>query len=215
MAANREGGRRREDGDDRVMTEAEREALAYLVERRTPLTPAEVVLLDSVFWCIYDAHIGQVWSTLRRRGLSEADAEETSQEAMLALRRWLIAHGFPADMEALARAIAVKRARATASDTQERACEVALPSSRSEKPASGPDVDGHLDAHVAVREVFPQLAADHRAVLEMCVVDEASHTEAAAALDWHEGTVKTRLIAAKRALAAKLVARLPESERKR
>jgi DNA-directed RNA polymerase specialized sigma24 family protein len=64
--------------------------------------------------------------------------------------------------------------------------------------------------------LLPPLSPEHQAVVDQVISNGLSHIDAAAALEVPEGTVKSRLIAAKREIA-KLVAEamkfLPPSQR--
>jgi len=63
------------------------------------------------------------------------------------------------------------------------------------------------------RRIFSQLSPEHREVIDKVVLKGMTHTDAAAALGLPEGTVKSRLIAAKRALLALAEPLLPPSQR--
>jgi RNA polymerase sigma-70 factor, ECF subfamily len=90
---------------------------------------------------------------------------------------------------------------------------IGLPSSGSEKPRSQPDVERALHFQEVARSLFSQLSPEHQEVLDKVVVKGYSHTETAAMLGIAEGTVKSRLIAAKRALLALAEPLLPPSQR--
>jgi RNA polymerase sigma-70 factor, ECF subfamily len=60
---------------------------------------------------------------------------------------------------------------------------------------------------------LPQLSPEHREVIEKVILQGLSYRDAAEALNIPDGTLRTRLIAAKRVLADLVKARLPPSQR--
>ena len=88
-----------------------------------------------------------------------------------------------------------------------------LPSSRSEKPPSGADIDRVLDLRGLAEQIVPQLSQEHREVIEKLVLHGLSYREAADVLNIPEGTLRSRLIAAKRALVVLAEPLLPASQR--
>jgi RNA polymerase sigma-70 factor (ECF subfamily) len=90
---------------------------------------------------------------------------------------------------------------------------IGLPSSGSEKPRSQPDAEKALHLQQVARRIFAQLSPEHREVLDKVVVKGLSYSEAAAMLGIAEGTLKSRLIAAKKALLALAEPLLPPSQR--
>jgi len=196
------------------LPEAERrERLAQLALRRSKLSASEAVLLREVFPAIFDAHHDQVWNQLRRRSLDGEEAEDLLQEVFLALYGRILEHGFPdsvgAVLRVLTEGLVLNHVRA-----KRRAPEsVALPSSGSEKPASEPDVEQALDLREMARRVLPELSPEHHEVVELVILNGLSHHDAAAVLGLPEGTVKSRLMWAKRALADLAERFLPPSQR--
>jgi DNA-directed RNA polymerase specialized sigma24 family protein len=90
---------------------------------------------------------------------------------------------------------------------------IGLPSSGSEKPRSQPDVERALHFQEVERRIFSQLSPEHQEVIDKVVLKGLTHTEAAAVLGIAEGTLKSRLMAAKRALLALAEPLLPPSQR--
>jgi RNA polymerase sigma-70 factor (ECF subfamily) len=88
-----------------------------------------------------------------------------------------------------------------------------LPSSGSEKPTSEREVETVLDLRELERVVFEALNPDQRGVVETVIQDELSHPEAAAVLDIPEGTVKSRVLAAKQRILEIAKRILPKSQR--
>jgi DNA-directed RNA polymerase specialized sigma24 family protein len=70
-----------------------------------------------------------------------------------------------------------------------------------------------MDIRKLARLLLPQLSPEHQAVVNKVVVNDFTHIEAAAALGIPEGTVKSRLLAAKRALHELAAPLVPASQR--
>jgi RNA polymerase sigma-70 factor (ECF subfamily) len=190
-----------------------RERIVLLVLRRGKLSPQEVGLLREVFPEILAAHQHTIWTRLRRRGLSVVDSEEVFQDAFLDLFTDIVANGFPDELEqrlwtiTRCRFLDLLRAR-------HRCREIAgLPSSGSEKPPSAPDVDRALDLHGVAHRALDLLTPEHREVVDAVVLGGFSHREAAEVLGLPEGTLKSRLLAAKEALLTHVDLLLPPSQR--
>jgi len=201
-------------GERAGISEAERhERLTQLVLRRSKLSPDEAALLAEVFPTIITQHRDQVWSLLQRRGVDSHDAEDLLQEVFLALYNKILEEGFvdsiPGMLHALTEGKVLNHQRAGKRDP----LSVGLPSSGSEKPRSQLDVERALHFQGVARRLFSQLSAEHQEVLDKVVLQGYSHTDTAAVLGIAEGTVKSRLIAAKRALFALAEPLLPKSQR--
>jgi RNA polymerase sigma-70 factor, ECF subfamily len=197
----RPGGRAR-------MSEAERrEALAKLVLRRTKLTADEAALLREVFPLILASHFDQTWGQLRRRGLEETEARDLFQDAFLTVYRTILESGFPNDLPGYFYMTTRGKILNHVRDKKLDPVSVGLPSSGSEKPRSS---QSRLERSLAYREIARRLSPEHQALLEAIVVHGMTHEEIAAALDIPEGTVKSRLMIAKREMAA-LAAQIPSS----
>jgi RNA polymerase sigma factor (sigma-70 family) len=194
--------------------EAERqERLAQLVLCRSKLSARQALLLGELFPEIFAAHHDQVWSWLQRRGLSIDEVEDLLQETFLVLHSKLLKQGFPDSLAATLRVITAgkvlnyQRARRRAPES------VGLPSSGSEKPRSGPDAERTLALRELAQHLVDQLSPEHQSVIDAVMFDGLSQRDAAAMLDLPEGTVKSRLIAAKRELLALAEKLLPPSQR--
>ena len=69
------------------------------------------------------------------------------------------------------------------------------------------------DLTAPARRLLPALSQEHRDVIQAVVLRDLSHDEAAAELGISRTTVTSRLMAAKRELAAMAVLFLPKSQR--
>jgi len=77
----------------------------------------------------------------------------------------------------------------------------------SPSPDFAPEVDDRLDGYAreaAARAGFARLSLKDQAVVTLCIIEEYTVAEAAAALGIPAGTVKSRLSRAKRRLAGSL-----------
>jgi RNA polymerase sigma-70 factor (ECF subfamily) len=196
------------------LSEAERaERLTQLVLRRSQLTSEEEALLREIFPALMEAHLDTVWERLRRRGLQVADVEDLTQEVFLTLYPHLVANGFPDNLDAWLQTVAVGKLLNHLRKKRRDPASVGLPSSGSEPPRSPPQHERTMDRRKAVLEVLPQLSSDHQAVVALVILHGLSHIAAAEMLGIPEGTLKSRLIAAKRRLAQLLGPLLPPSEK--
>ncbi|MFO0762569.1 MAG: RNA polymerase sigma factor [Byssovorax sp.] len=187
--------------------------IVALVLRRVALTPAEVALFGLIFGDLMKTHHKVVWAQFRRRGLTWNEAEDLVQDTFLDFHLHVVQQGFPGSIPAFLTTMAQHRVRNYLRDQRREPVTVCFPSSGSEKPASGPEVERVLDLRELYRALLPPLSAEHRAVIEKVVLNGLTHTDAALALNIAEGTVKSRLIAAKRALHAVAEKLLPPSQR--
>lgn len=193
--------------------EERQKRLTQLVLRRSKLSDDEAALLREVFPDILTTHHDLVWNRLRRRGLENHDAEDLQQEVFVALHTYILEHGFPDTLPGLLYRLTEGKLLNFLRTRKRAPLSVALPSSGSEKPRSSRDVERAMDVRELARHIFPQLSPEQQEVIETVVVNGLSHSEAAAVLGLPEGTVKSRLIAAKRALLRLAEPFLPASQR--
>jgi RNA polymerase sigma-70 factor (ECF subfamily) len=201
-------------GERARISEAERhERLTQLVLRRSKLSDDEVTLLGEVFPDIFTGHRDQVWSLLQRRGVESHDAEDLLQDVFLALHNKIVNEGFADSIPGMLHVLTVGKVFNHQRGVNRDPLSIGLPSSGSEKPRSQPDAERDLHFQEVAWHLFSQLSPAHQEVLDKVVVKGYSHTETAAMLGIAEGTVKSRLIAAKHALSALAERLLPSSQR--
>ncbi|MCC6558659.1 MAG: sigma-70 family RNA polymerase sigma factor [Polyangiaceae bacterium] len=208
---------RREESDASEpagMSEAERqERLARLVLCRSRLSPDQAALLRDVFPEIVAAHHDLVWDLLRKRGLDGHDAEDLFQEVFLALHEGILENGFVDDVPRMLRRLIKGKVSNHVRARRRSPVSIGLPSSRSEKPRSQADVERALHFAQLAERIFSQLSPEHQEVADLVMLKRLTHADAAAVLGIPEGTLKSRLIAAKRALLAAAEPLLPASQR--
>lgn len=195
--------------------EERREKLQRLVLCREKLSPEDAELLDEIFPDIFEGHYKLVWNYLRYRGLPEHDAEDLLQETFVLLHLHILDVGFPDNMVSILHSISEGKVVNYLRGKRRAPMSLGLPSSRSEKPTSGPDIDRALDLREFAERILPQLSPEHRAVIEKLVLHGLSYSDAAETLNIPEGTLRSRLMAAKRALAELAEPLLPPSQRGR
>jgi RNA polymerase sigma-70 factor (ECF subfamily) len=201
-------------GNDEGGRGSRSDRILRLLSLERPLTEEEVEELRELFPDLIVAHHGRVWERFRRCKLQKADAEDLLQQTFLALFDWVCRHGPPKNLPGLLGELAEGRFLNHLHRERRRAREsVALPSSGSEKPASEPDVERALDLRELVRSALPRLCPEHREVIDAVVIRGLTHTDAAGLLGIPEGTLKTRLAAAKRELHEIASVLFPPSQR--
>ena len=201
-------------GERAGMSEAERrDRLTQLVLRRSKLSPDEAALLREVFPELVAAHHDPVYNLLRKRGLDSHEAEDLLQEVFLALHDHILENGFVAHLPGMLHALTQGKVLNHVRAQKRSPFSIGLPSSGSEKPRSQLDVERALHFQQVARRIFSQLSPEHQEVLDKVVLKGLTHTDAAAVLGIPEGTLKSRLIAAKRALLAAAEPLLPASQR--
>ena len=186
--------------------------LVRLLTCRSKLNAEDAALLRDVFPDIFDAHYDHVWNRLRKRGLDSQDAEDLLQEAFLTLHSHILDHGFPDSIRRMLLKITKGKLLNHVRAGRRTPLSLGLPSSRSEKPRSA-DLDRVLDLRELALRILPQLSPQHLDVIDKVVMNGLSYGEAADVLGISENTLKTRLLAAKRALLALAEPFLPPSQR--
>ncbi len=201
-------------GECAGVSEAESgERLAPLSRRRSKLSAEEAALLRKAFPRIFDEHYDLVTNHLRRWRLADHDVEELLQETFLALHGYILEHGFPDSIPAMLRSLADGRYWNFDRARERSLLDTGLPSSGSEKPRSGFDIDRALDLHRLVRAVLPKLSPEHRDVVDKVILNGLTYGAAAEELGIPEDTLKSRLRAAKDVLLGLLDPLLPASQR--
>ena len=188
-----------------LLSEAERrEAIERLVQCHRPLTADETDLFRAAFGEVYDAHCAPLQKYLQRRGLQPDDAEQLLLDSFSQLFIEIVDHGFPDVLAALLHRIAVNKLLNYLTVMKRTPESVALPSSSSEIPRSGPasEIERLLDRRANAAALLPQLKPEHRALFELVFVNRLLLTEAIEALGIPAGTMKSRMIALRKDLLA-------------
>jgi RNA polymerase sigma-70 factor, ECF subfamily len=189
------------------------ERLAELVLRSTALSASEAELFREVFPDIFAVYYDQVWSVVRRRVARDAELSDLVQDVFMAFYNQVLEQGFPVSIEAKLQGLAAERAMNQVRDAKRAPVPLGLPSSRLEKPRSAREAKRALDLAMLTQRLFPGLSQEHQDVVRAIILRELSHDEAAAELGLSRTTVRSRLFAAKRRLAALAERRFPRSQR--
>lgn len=147
---------------------------------------------------LYDRHADRVYRfalSLVRNGHL---AEEVLQETMLAV--WKQAEKFRGSSKATTWILGIARNQAYGLLRREKKGE-RLP----EDPAHEPDPAEVAEIDVRVKQALETLSPEHQEALHLVFYEEMSLADAAAVLGVPEGTVKSRLYYARKALAKELL----------
>jgi RNA polymerase sigma factor (sigma-70 family) len=188
-----------------LSVERRREVLEQLVLIHRALTDTEIGLLDEVFDDIFEAHEDDVRRRLQRRDLDPGIVDDLLQASMIDGYLHLIGHGFPENLGALLQVIARRKASHFVRDRgRSPVSDAGLPSSGSEKPRSGPGSgpDGVMDRRTKAEYLLDQLTPAQRELFDLVYRQELSFAEVAALLGIPEGTLKSRMLALRKVLAA-------------
>jgi RNA polymerase sigma-70 factor (ECF subfamily) len=166
-----------------------------------------------VFPEIITTHYDQVWNRLRKRGLDSDEAEDLFQEVFLELHEHILEKGFVTNLPAMLHTLTTGKILNHVRAQKRSPFSIGLPSSGSEKPRSQLDVERALHFQDVAQRILPQLSPEHQEVIDLVVLRGLTHTDAAAVLGIPEGTLKSRLMAAKRAFVAAAEPLLPASQR--
>ena len=204
----------RDAGERARTSEDERqERIAQLMRRRSKLSPDEAALLGEVFPAIIDEHRVLVRNLLRKERVESHAIEDLLQEVFLALHTFILENGFVDSVPRMLHTLAERKGMNHVRDENCAPFTIGSVSSTSEKPRSQLDVERALHFKRVARRIFFQLSPEHQAVIDKVYLKGLSHTEAAAELGLPEGTVKSRLLAARRAFVAAAEPLLPPSQR--
>lgn len=190
------------------------EMLQQLVLRREPLISSEVALLKKVYREIITSQHPTVWDQVRRRGLQDHEAKDLVQEIFISLYNDLVAQGFVEELSEMLETITRRVLWAHVRRRSRTPDFVPVPSSRSQTPGSGPGVESEAHMRLVARALFSQLSPQHQSVIELVLWNRMSHPEAALKLGLPEGTLKSRLLAAKDKLLELALQFAPLSQKK-
>ena len=205
----------RDAGERAGTSEAEdQERVAQLMRRRSKLSPDEAALLGKVFHQTVAPHREHIWNLLQKQGVESHEVEDLLQEVLLALHNFILENGFVDSVPGMLHTIAERKGLNHVRDQNRAPFTIGLPSSGSERPKSSQlDIEKALHFQGVARRIFAQLSPEHQEVIDKVLLKGLTHTDAAAELGIPEGTLKSRLLAAKRALLALAEPLLPPSQR--
>jgi RNA polymerase sigma-70 factor (ECF subfamily) len=153
---------------------------------------------EKAFEELYNANSRKVFAYLRSRNIDEQTAADVLQNTFLAA--WRGANRFQGGAKPLTWLIAIARHK-LADEMRIRERTRAAPL---ESVTGGHDPTGQTEERLSVRQAVQTLGEDHRELLHLVFVLGMSYAEAAEVLEVPEGTVKSRMFAIKRLLAARL-----------
>jgi RNA polymerase sigma factor (sigma-70 family) len=194
-----------------TMTEEQHRRLAQLVLRREKLTESETADLRALLPSLVSAHHPRLSNRLRKRGLTHEEAEDLVQETFWAFYQHTVEHGFPDSIEAKLMAMAHLRLLNHLRTRKRAWVTLGVPSSWLDRPASGPGVESTHGTRELAQQVLDRLSPAHQEVIVLVTLHHLSTGEAAEVLELPEGTVKSRLLAAKRALVDAYASVVPPS----
>jgi RNA polymerase sigma-70 factor (ECF subfamily) len=152
---------------------------------------------DAAFAQVVRHYRTQVFVICRHLTRSRADAEDATQEVLLALLRALPSFRGESSLGTFIHRIAVRVAIKQRSRSQRHS------SLRVEPPPPQAPLESRPD-HERLWNAMDQLSLEHRTVLALFAIDGLGHREIAASLGVPEGTVWSRLHLARKRLAALL-----------
>jgi RNA polymerase sigma-70 factor (ECF subfamily) len=172
----------------------------------TPTTAAAIRARPLDVLAIHDAHAGFVWCSLQRLGIRPSDLDDVSQEVFVVVHKRL--HTFDGSSQVTTwlfgiclRVAAAHRRRAwfrRETPTAELPDEGAPESERPDALVAA------RQAHAALQRVLDAMDLEKRAVFVMFEIDELPTASIAAMLGVPEGTVWSRLHAARKQFQEKL-----------
>jgi RNA polymerase sigma-70 factor (ECF subfamily) len=165
------------------------------------------------FPAIFAEHRSYVEDLLRKGGVESHEVMDLLQEVFITLHAQILEIGVVDSIPAMLQTLTHHKILNHVHAQQRAPFTLGVPSSTSEKPRSQLDVERALHLQKVARRIYSQLSPEHREVIKKVIVGGLTHTEAAAELGIPEGTLKSRLLAAKRALVAAAEQILPPSQR--
>jgi len=136
-----------------------------------------------------------------------------AQQAFLKLYAKILEGGFPDSIAGMLYRIAEgKFSNHVRNENRDRET-APLPSSGSEPPKTPLDLDGVMDAKQMAPQLLSLLTDAQREVVVLVLIDGLSHAEAAAVLEIAVGTVKSRVMSAKRRMMELFEQLVPPSPR--
>lgn len=173
-------------------------------KKEAPPSPEELIRLlaavareqdRSAFAKLFAYFAPRLKSFLRRSGLSDSDAEEVTQEVMIAV--WRKASYFDPSRAgastwvfAIARNQRIDRLRRTRSLMTEHLVD---PSDEPDAPLSGEDIAITIERENEVRKALESLSSDQATIVRLSFFSEKPHSEIARELGIPLGTVKSRV----------------------
>jgi RNA polymerase sigma-70 factor (ECF subfamily) len=191
----------------------QKERLDALVRKRGRLAPEDAALLYDIFPVIIALYHDQVWGQLRRRGIPEGDVEDLVQEAFLAAALWIRENGFPDTLPALLRTVTTGVMLNYLRIKNRSPISLGMPSSGSLPAVSEPERERVLDLRRVGVLLLDALSPDHRAVFVAIAVQRLTYEEASTLLGISLGTLKDRLLSAKKKVLKHIEQLLPPSQR--
>jgi RNA polymerase sigma-70 factor (ECF subfamily) len=191
----------------------QKERLEELVRKRARLAPEDAALLHDIFPLIITLYHDQVWGQLRRRGIPEADVEDLMQEAFLAAALWMRENGFPHSVPALLRTVTTSVMLNYLRVRNRSPVSLGMPSSGSLPAVSEPERERVIDLRRVGLLLLDALSPEHRAVFGAIAVQRLTYEEASTLLGISLGTLKDRLLAAKKKVLKHIEQLLPPSQR--
>ena len=192
---------------DQVMNDE----IAALLSRRSALSPPEVALFGQIFGHLMASYVDLVWSATREHRLSSEETAHCVQETFVRFYKSVVAKGFPESSPGLLHQMAHRKASNLVRSRGLEPMTEAYPSSGSEKPVTGRSVESLVRDSELARRLFEELTPDHQTIVRLSILEERPDQEIAELLRLPLGTVKSRIAAAKRALAALFTKHVPGS----
>ncbi len=178
------------------------EKMAWLETCDGALDARGVVVLNEVYPAFMRANHRRVRRRFLIGDVPEADVEDLLQECFKAHFYRVKDHGAKDGLGRLLSKIAKGKYLNYKRDQELAPKTTSMPSSGSALPESEVDVDRAVYFRALARRFLDELSWDHRQVVNLIILEDRSITEASAMLGLPEGTVSSRLRAARAVLRA-------------